>query len=63
MVGHWPRYFEEENLLIALKEDLGDIIEKKESNISVKIGSLLDEIMDALDIYIRCDKCLSKHIE
>ena len=59
----WPRYFEEENFLVALKEDLADIIQKNKSNTSVKIGSLLDEIMDDLGIYIRCDECLSKHID
>ena len=51
--GH-PRYFEEENFLEALKEELENFIGKKDSPIIVKVGSLLDEIMNNLGIYTLC---------
>ena len=52
--GH-PRYFEEENFLEELKEEFGILIKKKDSSIGpiiVKVGSLLNEIMNHLGIYI-----------
>ena len=62
--GH-PRYLEEENFLEELKEEFGILIKKKDSSIGpiiVKVGSLLNEIMNHLGIYIRCDECLSKRV-